>query len=146
MPPSSARTEQCPHCGQMFTRVSVAPHGEACGRVKVLVDRGLNDYEIAERLGVSPERVGIHRHRITGRRGSGRAHRGNNAPAEATIQKIKSLAAEGWPHKEIALTLGISRSSAAYWAGKNDNGRQWLAVQRWARKRHPDLFTEITEG
>ena len=71
-------------------------------------------------------------------------------PADLTAEvraNITHLAHdEGWPASEIQETLGVRSGAIRRWTDKEvrmQNHRDWLAVVRWARNAHPDLFNDI---
>lgn len=134
---------QCTACGGTYASFQMHRHEVICARVKSLLGEGLDDYAIAERLGLKVLTISSHRFRITGRRGTGRAVRANGKTDEETLNRIRELSSEGWPPGEIQAELGVSADVVRRYQTHPENGQAWAAVARWASKNHPKLWMQI---
>lgn len=134
---------RCAACGVSIRTARMSRHEPTCTRVKALLAEGLDDYAIAERIGLKHESVARYRRGLTDRRGSGRTFRPANRTDDATIARIRELSAEGWPPGEICVELDVSRDVVRRYQTRPENGREWRDVARWASLRYPQLWLEI---
>lgn len=136
-------TAPCPTCGKVIEMQQHWRHVPICSRVKELLDQGMDDYQIAEVVGLKVKTVSAHRFRITKRKGTGRPVEHWRKVTPEVQARIEELTADWWPRAEIAQELNLHPQTVSDYAGHPEVGAEWLAVQRWARSKHPDLFESI---
>lgn len=109
-------------------------------QIEQLLAQGATDEQLVKATGLSIGRVTVIRRELGVLRPNAKA-----GPPEL-IAEIKRRAAEGWPIGEITATLGCSKHQVYYNAGDllGSSGRDWNKVFQWARRKHPQLFYELT--
>lgn len=104
-------------------------------------DPDVPDWAIAEELGANEEYVArVRRVEARVKRSGPRAR---TSLPDGMAERIKELAAEGWPVAEIAETLVVDRTTVTRHAPELKGNRDWNRIAHWASKNHPDLWRDL---
>jgi predicted transcriptional regulator len=123
---------------------------EIRGKVAILLEEKLTLNEIAHRLGVANSTVGYHANALREDRerpsvqNRASKRRGPVAAPDVTRERVRALLERGYTRARIAETLGLSRSTVTYHAGRLGEdidsrcGRRydWATIRRFYEQGH----------